>query len=275
MRALLTRVRDRSPFAARALRSGDRYLAVNGSLLAAGLTYYGFLALFPLLAVALGVSALAARLVPSFDETVRQQLAKVLPEGIDLNAIASAGLTVGVVGLVVLLYAGVRWVGSLRRAFYLIWGVEPREVPYVTGVVRDFVTLLLLGACLIASVAVTVGVSVATGALSSVFGLDGAWLSLVVRLLGMVVSLGTDLSLFYLLFRSLPPRGTSHRSLLQGSMVAAVGFEMLKQAATLLLASVHGNVVYGTFAVTVGLLVWIGYASRLVLLAGAWAGTGD
>ena len=45
----------------------------------------------------------------------------------------------------------------------------------------------------------------------------------VVRLLGLTVSLATDLAAFFLIYRGLPPRTTSTRSLLRGSMMAAVG----------------------------------------------------
>ena len=58
-------------------------------------------------------------------------------------------------------------------------------------------------------------------------------------------------------------------------MLAAVGFELLKQAAALVVSGVSTNVIYGTFAATVGLLVWIGYASRLLLMAGAWVVTSE
>jgi len=258
-----------------AIRAGDRFFVVNGSLLSAGMTYYGFLALFPLLAVALGVSALTARFVPSIDATFRQQLADVLPAGIDMNAVASASLTVGLIGLGILLYAGVRWVGSLRRGLFLIWGEEPRALPFLKGLVRDILTLLLLGACLLASLAVTVVVSMSTDALSRHFEVGGWWLDVGVRLLGLTVSLATDLAAFFLIYRGLPPRTTSTRSLLRGSMMAAVGFEALKQAATLIVSGVSTNVIYGTFAATVGLLVWIGYASRLLLMAGAWVVTSE
>ena len=220
-------------------------------------------------------ASIAARFVPSIDATFREQLAAVLPAGIDVNAVASASLTVGLVGLVVLLYAGVRWVGSLRRGLFLIWGAEPRDLPFVKGLVRDILTLLLLGACLLVSLAVTVVVSWSTGALSRHFALGGWWLDVGVRLLGLAVSLATDLAGFFLVYRGLPPRTTSTRSLLRGAMLAAVGFELLKQAAALVVSGGSTNVIYGTFAATVGLLVWIGYASRLLLMAGAWVVTSE
>ena len=74
MRSLLVRVRDRSPLADRTVRAVDDYLDAQGSLLSAGMTYYGFLAIFPLVAVALGVASVLSRVVPSVERTLRENL---------------------------------------------------------------------------------------------------------------------------------------------------------------------------------------------------------
>src|SRR3954464_12839439 len=115
LRDRLAAVRDRSPLADRVVRSVDRYLDVQGSLLAAGLTYYGFLAVFPLVAVGLGVASFLSKVVPRVSAELTDQLEHLAPE-VDLPSVATAGVVVGVVGLVVMLYAGLRWVGHLRRS---------------------------------------------------------------------------------------------------------------------------------------------------------------
>jgi membrane protein len=148
VRGLLVRVRYRSRLADRTVRAVDDYLDAQGSLLSAGMTYYGFLALFPLVAVALGVTSLLSRFVPSVDETLRQNLTEVVPTA-DLDAIASAGIAVGLIGLGVMLYAGIRWVGALRRSLTVLSGQPPRSVPYMRGLVRDSATLALLGSALV------------------------------------------------------------------------------------------------------------------------------
>ena len=58
-----------------------------------------------------------------------------------------------------------------------------------------------------------------------------------------------------------------------GALIGAVGFELLKSAATLLLAGTLTNPVYASFAVLVGLLVWINLVMRLVLFSAAWTAT--
>src|SRR5213076_1379318 len=96
VRALLVRVRGRSRLADRTVQAVDDYLDAQGSLLSAGMTYYGFLALFPLLAVALGIASVLSRVVPAVDETLRRNLAQVAPNA-DLDSLSTAGIAVGIV----------------------------------------------------------------------------------------------------------------------------------------------------------------------------------
>jgi membrane protein len=63
------------------------------------------------------------------------------------------------------------------------------------------------------------------------------------------------------------------RALRRGALLAAVGYEVLKTFAALLLGHTVRNPVYATFSVAVGLLVWINLVTRTTLLAAAWTAT--
>jgi membrane protein len=270
LRDALARLSDRSPFADHVISTVDRYLAEQGSLLAAGMTYYGFLALFPLLAVGLGVTSVLSRVAPSLDDTVRDQVHSFAP-GVDVDALATAGIAVGVIGLVVSLYAGVRWVSALRRSLTLLWGRQPREIGYVRGLLRDIVTLALLGACVLASIALTIVSEVAYSWLGDVLGQQSANAGL--RISTSLASLVTDVVLGLVIYRALPGPGLSGLRLLLIAALAGAGFEVLKQAGTLIVGAASTNVVYGAFAGTVGALIFISYGSRWILLVGAFAAT--
>ncbi len=275
LRQRLAAIRGSSPAADRLIRTVDRYSGAQGSLLAAGLTYYAFLALFPLAAVALGITSLISEHVPSVQSDIDAQVSDYLPSDVDLHQLASAGVVVGLVGLGVLLYAGVRWLGAVRRGLTLMWGRHPRETGYLRGLLRDVISLALLGACLLASVALSVASQFAAAVTSHLFGSDSGAQQLTVRLLGLLVALlidfGVVLALFWGLSGTGPGRG---RGLVIGAIVGALGFEVLKQAATLIIGAASKNVVYGTFAVTVGLIVWIAYVSRWILIVAAWTAVG-
>jgi membrane protein len=267
-RALFARVQDRWRFADRLVRTVDRYLDVQGSLLSAGMTYYGFLALFPLVAVGLGVTSLLARIVPSVDQTVRDQITQLMPS-VDVDAMVNASLTVGLIGLGVMLYAGVRWVGALRRSLTLLAGRPPRSVPYLRGLLGDTVVLALLGAAVLASIALSLVTQLATGVLSGWLGTGGS--SALVRSVTLIAALLTDLAIGWALYHVVDDPRLRGRRLLVTAAVAGLGFEVLKQAGALIVEAASHNVIYGTFAATVGVLIWISYLCKWILFVGAWA----
>ena len=272
VRARLASVRDRSQLADHGVRAVDRYLQVQGALLAAAVSYYAFLALFPLIAVAFGVASVLSRVAPSVQESVRRELATFFPT-VDLNTLAREGLAVGVVGLVVLAYAGVRWVGSLRRSVSLLWDVPPRSVGFVAGLVRDVLSLVLLGGGLLASGVVSVAAQVATDLVGRWIGLGGRPHAVVVHLLVLAASLVANFLVGWVLFRTLPNQVWAEREHLVAAAIFSVGFQVLVQLVGVVLNRTSSNVVYGTVAATVGVLIWISYVSRLILLIAAWAAT--
>lgn len=268
-------VRDRSPAADHLWRALQRFADVQGSLLAAGITYYGFLALFPLAAVAYGVLSVLVLLMPALETGVKDLLPPELAATIDLSQLAAAGVTAGLIGLGVMIYAGVRLVAALRRALTVVFGGSPREVPFVRGVVRDLLTLVALGLCLLAAVAATALTTVVGSFIDRLLGpgttLD-VWL---VRLLALLVSLVTLWAMFTAIYGLLPSPRPGRRVAMRGALLGAVGGQVITQVGAMIIASASRNVVYGTFTITVGLLAWIAYASRWVLLAGSWTATAD
>jgi membrane protein len=61
--------------------------------------------------------------------------------------------------------------------------------------------------------------------------------------------------------------------LVAGALLGAVGFEVLKQFGTFLISNTTSNPIYATFAVAVGLLIWINFVTRVTLWAAAWTAT--
>jgi membrane protein len=272
VRARLVSVRDRSPVADHGVRAVDRYLEVQGTLLAAAVSYYGFLAVFPMIAVAIGVASVVSRVAPKVEDSVRRQIETAFPT-IDLAALARDGITVGIIGLFILAYAGVRWIGSLRRSVSLMWNMAPRSIGFLNGLIRDAVALVLLGGCLLASGVFSVVAQIATDAVSRWFGLGGRPNTVLVQVVVLAVSLLADFLVGWVLFRSLPNRVTSERENLESAAIFAVGFQVLVQLVGVILGRAGSSVIYGTFAATVGVLVWISYVSKLILFISAWAAT--
>ncbi|MEV4258120.1 YihY/virulence factor BrkB family protein [Spirillospora sp. NPDC049652] len=259
-------------------RAYDRYQEQGGDRLAAAMTSYGFLSFFPLLALAY---SLLGYLVGVSDEArdylikAIQQLLPGLSGPLEVQKIAESRTTAGVFGLVALVFTGLGWVRVLRESLRGIWGYEPSpEGNFFVLKLADAAVLVFLGTTLVLSVAVS---SVASAATQNVL----QWLGLahvtgagtVLWILWLLVAGAFNTLIFLVLFSRLSGTRAAWREILRGALFGAVGLELLKQIGTLLVAHVTRNPVYASFAVLVGLMVWINVVSRFVLFAAVWTAT--
>jgi membrane protein len=79
--------------------------------------------------------------------------------------------------------------------------------------------------------------------------------------------------LFFAFFRLLAAPNVPARSLWSGALLGAIGFEVLKQLSTYLLAATKEQPAAQAFGIALILVVWINYFSRVVVLAASWAHT--
>jgi membrane protein len=91
--------------------------------------------------------------------------------------------------------------------------------------------------------------------------------------LGVILGLLTSTALFLYLFWRLPKVKSPFRRIVRGALLAAVLFEVLKRVGAFYIERTTENPLYGSFAVVVGLLVWINIVSRMLLICAAWTVT--
>src|SRR5687768_18418387 len=72
-------VRERRPFVDHLVRMVEHYGNVNGSALAAAVTYFAFLSFFPILALSFAVIGLVSKAYPNADEDLVTAINGVLP----------------------------------------------------------------------------------------------------------------------------------------------------------------------------------------------------
>jgi membrane protein len=275
---LLRAGRARWPWLDHLARAYGRYQDRRGDRLAAALTCYGFLSFFPLLALAY---ALLGYLLGVSDEARAYFVDAVgallpgLEDRLQVEQIASSKTAVGLVGLAGLLVTGLGFVQMLREALRVIWGNPPQTGGnfFVTRL-WDGGVLLFLGGTLITGMAVS---TVATSATHMVLGWLGwhevAGAGVALRLLSLAVAIFFDAVVFLVLFSRLSGTRAPWRTIYRGALFGALGFELLKQVAALLLGSVTRNPVYASFAVLVGLMIWINIVSRFLMFVAAWTAT--
>ncbi|MFL1430040.1 MULTISPECIES: YihY/virulence factor BrkB family protein [unclassified Nocardiopsis] len=272
-------LRRRRPGVDHLVRAYERYADRNGNQLAGAVTYFAFLSFFPLLALAFAaVGFVLATLQIELGDQLEQALDGVLPglsQQLPIEEIADARVGAGLFGLVGLLYAGLNSVSALREALHSIWLKNPKEGPnFFVSKAADLLVMIGLGLALLLSVSLTGVAQTATQWLLSLVGLDGSIVAnIALRLLALAIAIGANTLIFMLVFALLSGSGRPTRMMWRGALLGAVGFEILKAAAALLLAGTLSNPVYASFAVLVGLLVWINLVMRLVMFSGAWTAT--
>ncbi|MFJ9314763.1 YihY/virulence factor BrkB family protein [Pimelobacter simplex] len=280
VKAKVADARDRWPLVDHAVRMQEHFSAVQGSQQAGGVTYFGFLSVFPILALAFFAVGYVANVFPDANESLVKAIDQVLPglvgtgDGqVNLQDVQDAAGTVGLIGLAGVLYAGLGWLSSLQSALVVLFDLPERLRPnFVIGKLRDLLTLAVLGTVLMLSVVTSAALTGTSQAVLDVLHV-GAELGWLVAIIALLLGLAASTLLFFLIFRLLARPPLPARALWSGALLGALGFEVLKQLSGLLLASTRGQPAFQAFGIALILLVWINYFSRVILYAAAWAQT--
>lgn len=234
----------------------------SASSLAALMTYYGFLSLFPLLLVL--VTVLGLILTPHLRDTVVSSAVGQFPiVGNQLKSTAGAhslkahsviGLIIGLLGT---LYGSLGISQSAQYAMAQVWNVPGVDRPgFVPRMVRS---VSFLGVLLLDVIVTTVLAGFSTAGGHNV-GLE---------ILAAIVTVAADVGLYMLAFRVLTPKVIETRCLLRGAALAGVGWAILQYVGSFLVAHELKNTsqVYGYFASVLGLLAFIFVAAELSMYA--------
>ncbi|HET6937644.1 MAG TPA: YhjD/YihY/BrkB family envelope integrity protein [Nocardioides sp.] len=280
MKGRIGQLRQHHPALDHAMRTQEHYGETKASQWAGAVTYFGFLSVFPVLALAFFVVGWISKVFPNAQDTLVKAINEMFPgmigsgdSQIQLSDIQNAAGTVGLLGLLGLLYAGLGWLSALRDALIMVFELPPREQPnFVMGKVRDLITLMIIGFVLLVAVGFTGLVSGFSNDLLGWAGL-GSELGWLVEILTIVLGLLANAVLFLSMFRLLAAPEIPWRAMWSGALLGAVGFEILKQISGLLIQVTQGNPAFQVFGLALILLVWINYFSRVILYAASWAWT--
>ncbi len=278
--AVVDAQRRRRPWFDHLARAGGRYQRSQGDLMAAGVTYFVFLGLFPVLLLVASVTGLVlagnellqSELYAAIREAFPGPTGRLILDELD-GAVGSAGV-VGVIGLAGFVYAGLRAMDKLRIGMEQVWKGWVDEPEFWRDNLADLVALLALGAVAVLSLGLTGTITQAATWLVDVLGLDDApGIVVVTTVLGLGLALLTDLVVFLWLLRVVPSTSHPLRLLLPGAVFGAVGFELMKLAGSLYLSLISGSVTSSAFGGAVGILVWINLVVRFAFFTAAWTAT--
>jgi membrane protein len=279
---ILERLRARFAWFDHVMRAYKRFDDRSGGFFAAGLTYYTIFALFPLLMVsfAAGGFLLSRRpeLLKAIDARIRSSISGALSQQlVDLmNSAIDARTSVGVIGLATATWAGLGWMSHLRAAVTEIWSEQHLESPgFVRNKLSDLIAMVGTFVVIVATLALTaLGHEAPMRAVLrwldipefSVFD----WLF---RLFSILISILVQWTLFTWMIARLPRQKVSLINSAKAGLLAAIGFELFKEVASIYLRVVLRSPAGAAFGPVLGLMVFAYITWYLVLFATAWAAT--
>lgn len=252
----------------------------NGNQYAAAITYFSFLALFPLLLLAASVLGFALHSDPSAEQGFFNHLTDNVPGALgetlkkSVQAAINSRASLGILGLLGVLVTGLGWVGNLRAAIDAVWGRVRPKVSIVKAKLADLVVLTGLGVGAVVSIGLTVIGTSVTDQILQAAGLDGVpGAALLLKLLGIALAIVGDVVIFWWVMIRLPRIDVPTRLAARGALLAAVGFEVLKILGSYTIAHTANSPTAGPFAGVIAILIWIQLVARWMLFSCAWTAT--
>ncbi|MEA9444959.1 inner membrane protein YhjD [Candidatus Fukatsuia symbiotica] len=279
------RIKRYSPVA-HIIRTTDRFNDRLGSQFGAAITYFSFLSLIPILMVSFAAAGfflasnpyLLAELINRIVNSISDpMLATTLKNTV--NTAVKQRTTVGLTGLAIALYSGICWIGNLREAIRAqsrdVWerNVHDKEKFYFRYL-RDFVSLIGLIIALIITLSLTSIAGSAQAAIVNALGLGGIeWLRPALTLITLTISITANCLLFIWILWILPRHKPQKKALLRGTLIAAIGFEIIKLVMTMMLPRLASSPSGAAFGSVLGLMAFFYFFARLILFCAAWIAT--
>jgi membrane protein len=242
--------------------------------LAAALTYYGVLAIFPMLVV---IVSLLGLLGHSVTQSLIHNLSTVAPgttKQILTNAIKniqsdrSASGVAFVIGLVAAMWSASGYVAAFMRASNVVWDVEEGRPFYKTLPVRLAVTFITVVLLTLSAAAVVFTGSLA-GKLGNLIGVGSTGVQIWDIAKWPVLALIVVLILAILYYTGPNVRQPGFRWVTPGGLVAVVLWIVASAAFAFYVANFSSyNKTYGAIASVVVFLVWL-WITNIVILLGA------
>ncbi|WP_433665303.1 YihY/virulence factor BrkB family protein [Nocardia sp. CA-128927] len=236
-----------------------KFVDDQGGYLAALITYYAFVSLFPLLLILTTVLGVLLKADPQLQQRILDSALSQFPvigDQISRPERLSGGTAGLIAGIGVAAFGGLGVAVAVQNAMNVAWAVPVNQRPNPLMVrVRGLIGLLILGPLILGSTVLSqIGAAWRIG-----FGF--AWLLV---LASIVVNAG----LFAIAFKWATVRSLSWRQVAPGAVVAAVAWQLLQRFGSFYVGQVvsQSSDTNGVFAVVLGLLGFLYLASCSVVL---------
>ncbi len=234
-----------------------RFTISRATLLAAGTTYYLFLALFSVIALAYGVTAAlgAEQMADYITEGLSSAFPGLLNEsGIDPAELRAVGQATSVVGGVGLLYSATGGVYAASRSLHSVYGAPKNARNPVLVRVWALAWFFALAPLVLLSFVASTFTANLSSRILGVLGIDWAGPGVLLTVTALALTLALNFLVVYLMLGRLGGIRPPWLPLVVGSAVGAVAIEVLKLAMALLLGFVVDQPKYGALAAPIGVM---------------------
>ena len=240
-----------------------KFRADQAGYLATLVAYYAFFSLFPLLLVLVSVLGFVLGNNSQLRERILIALLTQIPVignqvNQSISEIRGSGLALGL-GVAGTLLAGTSVIRALQHGMNEIWGVPQRHRPnLLVARLQSLAFLGLLGTGVVASTLV-----------AGIGGTSGGMLPLGLRATGVATSVALNFCMFLVAFRFLTSAPITIRQVWPGAVVAACGWAAMQTLGGFVIRTLlpRATVLYGFFAIVLGLMAWLFVGSNITLLA--------
>jgi membrane protein len=238
-----------------------KFVDDQGNYLAALITYYAFLSLFPLLLLSSTILSFVLQGHPDLQQRVLDSALGQFPivgtQLADPHGVSGSGFGL-VIGILGTLYGGLGVSLAAQNAMNTVWRVPRNERPNpLAGRIRGLLLLVVVGSAMMGTTALA--------ALGSTF--DGFGIGTKI-----VIGIGTfafNAVVFVVAFRVATARDISLRETAPGAVAAALVWQVLQYVGAIYVSHVvrGASEINGVFALVLGLIAWIYLESLVVVLA--------
>lgn len=241
--------------------------------MAAAMAYYTIFSLAPMLVIViaivglvLGRDAAQGQLVSQLEGQIGRESAELVQTLVANAFKPGEGIVALALGVLGVLGGASTVVLELQAALNNIWDVKPPPVNGIKGfllaLVQPWFMVMLVGAIMVASVAVSAALSWLAGGLMAA----APFLGILSGVLDFAISFVVTTLAFAMMFKYLPLVRLAWRDVWVGAGATALLFAIGKFLLALYLAKSGVGSPYGAAGSLVVLLVWMFYSSQIVLL---------
>ncbi|WP_291048005.1 YhjD/YihY/BrkB family envelope integrity protein [Herbiconiux sp.] len=270
--------------ALRPVRVFLRFGASGGEIMASGMSFQAVFAIFAGIWVGFSIFGIVLAGNPDLMDAVVAQLSNAIPgligEGgaIDPEALSQARILgwTGAIALVGLVLTAIGWLASTRDSIRRLFKLDPPTTNPVLLKVKDFGLALGFAVAIVLSSAVSLVSNQGLGIVFDLLGIDNQspFALVMAWLLGVLVVFAFDSFVLGIAFRVLSGVKIPRRRLIAGAAIGGAALGVLKILGSQLLGGATSNPLLASFAVIIGIMIFLNLVCRVILISATWIAVG-